>query len=76
MATIMNIKNRVNLVLETDANAIKQVNVDEVCNAVDFFVKNSSITWQVLAFDSGQSLNWQTPDILKGKEWKKIILRL
>ena len=46
----------------------KQVNVDEVCNAVDFFIKNSSITGQVLAMDSGQSLNWQTPDILRGKE--------
>ena len=46
----------------------KQVNVDEVCNAVDFFIKNSSITGQVLAIDSGQSLNWQTPDILRGKE--------
>ena len=46
----------------------KQVNVYEVCNAVDFFIKNSSITGQVVALDSGQSLNWQTPDILKGKE--------
>ena len=46
----------------------KQVNVDEVCNAVDFFIKNSSITGQVVALDSGKSLNWQTPDILKGKE--------
>ena len=45
----------------------KQVDVNEVCNAVDFFIKNSSITGQVLAIDSGQSLNWQTPDIL-GKE--------
>jgi len=54
----------------------KQVNVDEVCNAVDFFIKNSSITGQVIALDSGQSLNWQTPDILRGKEWKKIILKL
>ena len=46
----------------------KQVDVNEVCNAVDFFVKNSSITGQVLAIDSGQSLNWQTSDIIKGKE--------
>jgi len=46
----------------------KQVEVNEVCNAVDFFIKNSSITGQVLAIDSGQSLNWQTPDIIKGKE--------
>ena len=46
----------------------KQVDVTEICNAVDFFLKNSSITGQVLAIDSGQSLNWQTPDIIKGKE--------
>ena len=45
-----------------------QVDVKEICNAVDFFIKNSSITGQVLAIDSGQSLNWQTPDIIKGKE--------
>jgi len=46
----------------------KQVDVDEICNAVDFFIKNGSITGQVLAIDSGQSLNWQTPDIMKSKE--------
>ena len=46
----------------------QQVDVNEVCNAVDFFIKNNSITGQVLAIDSGQSLNWQTPDILKAKE--------
>ena len=46
----------------------KRVNVKEVCNAVDFFIKNSSITGQVLAIDSGQSLNWQTPDIIRAKE--------
>ena len=45
----------------------KQVDVNEICNAVDFFIKNSSITGQVLAIDSGQNLNWQTPDIV-GKE--------
>ncbi len=46
----------------------KQVDVKEICNAVDFFIKNRSITGQVLAIDSGQNLNWQTPDIMKGKE--------
>ncbi len=45
----------------------QQVDVREICNAVDFFIKNSSITGQVLAIDSGQNLNWQTPDII-GKE--------
>ena len=46
----------------------RQVNVKEICNAVDFFIKNSSITGQILAIDSGQSLNWQTPDIMSIKE--------
>ena len=46
----------------------RQVEVEQVCNAVDFFIKNKSITGQVLAIDSGQSLNWQTPDIMGGKE--------
>ena len=45
----------------------QQVDVNEICNAVDFFIKNSSITGQVLAIDSGQNLNWQTPDVM-GKE--------
>ena len=44
----------------------KQVDVREICNAVDFFIKNGSITGQVI--DSGQSLNWQTPDIMSIKE--------
>ena len=46
----------------------QQVDVNEICNAVDFFIKNSSITGQVLAIDSGQNLNWQTPDVTRGKE--------
>jgi len=46
----------------------RQVNVSEICNAVDFFIKNKSITGQVLAVDSGQNLNWQTPDIIGTKE--------
>jgi NAD(P)-dependent dehydrogenase (short-subunit alcohol dehydrogenase family) len=45
-----------------------QVNIEDICNAVDFLIKNSSITGQVIAIDSGQSLNWQTPDIMNGKE--------
>ena len=45
----------------------QQVNVKNICSAVDFFIKNGSITGQVIAIDSGQSLNWQTPDVI-GKE--------
>jgi len=43
----------------------QQVNVKEICSAVDFFIKNSSITGQVIAIDSGQCLNWQTPNIIE-----------
>ena len=46
----------------------RQVDVEQICNAVDFFIKNRSITGQVIAVDSGQSLNWQTPDLLGLKE--------
>ena len=46
----------------------RQVDVKEICSAVDFFIKNRSITGQVISVDSGQSLNWQTPDIMGGKE--------
>ena len=46
----------------------RQVDVDQIYNAVDFFIKNRSITGQVISVDSGQSLNWQTPDIMGGKE--------
>ena len=46
----------------------RQVDVEQICNAVDFFIKNRSITGQVISVDSGQSLNWQTPDIMGEKE--------
>jgi NAD(P)-dependent dehydrogenase (short-subunit alcohol dehydrogenase family) len=46
----------------------RQVNVEQICNTVDFFIKNISITGQVIAVDSGQNLNWQTPDIIGTKE--------
>ena len=46
----------------------RQVDVEQICDAVDFFIKNRSITGQVISIDSGQSLNWQTPDIMGGKE--------
>ena len=46
----------------------RQVDVKQICNAVDFFIKNRSITGQVISVDSGQSLNWQTPDVMGGKK--------
>ena len=46
----------------------RQVDVEQICDTVEFFIKNRSITGQVISVDSGQSLNWQTPDIMGGKE--------
>ena len=46
----------------------RQVDLKEICNAIDFLINNRSITGQVLAIDSGQNLNWQTPDIMSAKE--------
>ena len=46
----------------------RKVDVEQICSAVDFFIKNRSITGQVISIDSGQSLNWQTPDIMGAKE--------
>ena len=46
----------------------RQVDVEQICNAVDFFIRNRSITGQVVSVDSGQSLNWKTPDIMGGEE--------
>ncbi len=46
----------------------RQVDVSQICNTVDFFIKNRSITGQVISVDSGQSLNWQTPDVSGLKE--------
>ena len=46
----------------------KSVDTKEICSAVKFFITNDSITGQVIAIDSGQSLNWKTPDIIEIKE--------
>ena len=46
----------------------RQVDVTQICSSVDFFIKNRSITGQIVAVDSGQNLNWQTPDIIGLKE--------
>jgi len=46
----------------------REVDISQICNTVDFFIKNRSITGQVISVDSGQSLNWQTPDVSGLKE--------
>jgi len=37
-------------------------------NLVKYFIENDSVTGQIVSVDSGQSLGWKTPDIIKGKE--------
>jgi enoyl-[acyl-carrier-protein] reductase (NADH) len=46
----------------------KSVDTKEICSAVKFLITNKSITGQVIAIDSGQNLNWKTPDIIGNKE--------
>ena len=46
----------------------KSVDTNEICSAVKFLITNKSITGQVIAIDSGQNLNWKTPDIIGNKE--------
>ena len=36
----------------------KKISLDEINNAVDYLLKNKSITGEVLTLDSGQSLGW------------------
>ena len=46
----------------------KQVDKREIFNACKFFIENKSITGQSFAIDSGQSLNWQTKDLINVNE--------
>lgn len=46
----------------------KSVDTKEICSAIKFLIANKSITGQVIAIDSGQNLNWKTPDIIGTKE--------
>ena len=46
----------------------KSVDTKEICSAIKFLITNKSITGQVIAMDSGQNLNWKTPDIVGSKE--------
>ena len=36
----------------------KTVRLEDICDTVDFFINNNSITGQIIAVDSGQNLSW------------------
>ena len=46
----------------------KSVDTKEICSTIKFLIINKSITGQVIAIDSGQNLNWKTPEIIGTKE--------
>ena len=43
----------------------KSVGTEDICDTVEFLIKNNSITGQIIAVDSGQNLTW---NIKSGKE--------
>ena len=46
----------------------EKVDPRNICETVKYFINNDNITGQIISVDSGQSLAWQTPDIINTKE--------
>ena len=46
----------------------KKVETENISNTVKFLINNDNITGQIIPVDSGQSIAWLTPDIIKIKE--------
>ncbi len=46
----------------------RQVDLNDICALVKFFIESDSVTGQIINVDSGQSLAWKTPDIINAKE--------
>ncbi len=46
----------------------KKVDLSNICNLIKYFIENDSVTGQIISVDSGQSLAWKTPDIIRSKE--------
>ncbi len=42
----------------------KSVKIEDICKTAYLLANSETITGQVIAVDSGQSLNWKTPDII------------
>ena len=45
-----------------------KVSPKNICETVKYFIKNDNVTGQIISVDSGQSLAWETPDIINTKE--------
>ena len=46
----------------------EKVDPKNICKTVKYFISNDSVTGQIISVDGGQSLAWQTPDIINTKE--------
>jgi len=46
----------------------RQVDINDICRLIKYFIESSSVTGQIISVDSGQSLGWKTPDIIRSKE--------
>ncbi|NDG20551.1 MAG: SDR family oxidoreductase, partial [Proteobacteria bacterium] len=46
----------------------KSVKIEDICETAYLLANSKTITGQVIAVDSGQSLNWKTPDIIGTNE--------
>ncbi len=46
----------------------RQVDLNDICALVRYFIESNSVTGQIISVDSGQSLAWKTPDIINAKE--------
>ena len=46
----------------------EKVDSKNICKTVKYFIDNDNITGQIVSVDSGQSLAWETPDIINTKE--------
>ena len=45
-----------------------KVDPKNICETVKYFINNDNVTGQIISVDSGQSLDWKTPDIVNTKE--------
>ena len=45
-----------------------KVEPKNICETVKYFINNDNVTGQIISVDGGQSLAWQTPDIINTKE--------
>jgi NAD(P)-dependent dehydrogenase (short-subunit alcohol dehydrogenase family) len=46
----------------------EKVDPKNICETIKYFINNDNITGQIISVDGGQSLAWQTPDIINTKE--------